>query len=959
MLTSAPFVTLLACALSLTLAAQVPQGAAQPAHDAALIRLQYATFDPLVQEPEVPPALRGTDDQALWIVQFDGHPTQKGRDAIAAAGGQVHGYLPDDAYVVRMPARVADAVRSIDSIRWAGRYHPAYRVDPALGPVPAAATRYNLVVVDKHTDKPALGAKIRAIGGRVDHEQPGSLLYTVTLTGPQLLQAAGFDEVLWVDLWTPEENDMNNARIQGGGNYVEMQGGFTGAGINAHIYEGIEATHPDFTGGATNVLSAGGADDHGHCTAGIVFGNGTSHPFARGMAPDAGKFYTQYSSVTAGYSRWQVVDALVNVYNVSHTTASWGNAQVSTYTSISADTDDIIFDHDIAWTQSQSNTGTTLSRPQAWAKNVFSIGGVQHFDNSNPLDDSYLAGGASHGPAADGRIKPTMCAYYDAIATSDRTGAAGYSSGNYYNSFNGTSGATPIIAGHNVLAIQMFTTEVTPGIGLFGNPLRNPGGTPFSNRPHFTTLKALEVASAAQYAFTASSTDNRREYQGWGFPDLRRMYDNRNKTYIIDETDVVAQGDASGYDVTVAPGEPELRIVLNYSDPAANPAAAVTLINDLSLRVTSPGGTIYWGNSGAWNGNWTTPGGTEDHINPIEVVFLQNPQPGVWKVDIKVTLIAVDSHVETPAVDADYALVVSGGTGQPGSPPGFAGFTTYGQGCPGSVLVSQFCTDLNPAGGVLTSQTRQWEYCYTVPNAGTMTITSFELFTRSTGGTQTIPVHVYPRTATGEPSLTPLVSSTITVGPNPGFYAVTLPAPLTVTGDFFLGMDSSAQTVVLCDLTTGDAGTGYDRSLAVWNLSTLIHHPSWHVTCTSGPVYATPELGNVGLPFLNMPYDVTLADAAPFSLALCATGLSNMFFQGTPLPLPFPLPGAPGCAVLVSPDLVDLFVTDPLGASIRTFVVPNNPAFAGIQLYHQWAVLDPVNAIGIVLSNAGRARLGT
>ncbi|MEO6596389.1 MAG: S8 family serine peptidase [Planctomycetota bacterium] len=958
--TFAPAATLLACALSVTLAAQAPQQTSQTRSEPSLIRLQYGTFDPLVQEPEVPAALRSADEQSLWIVQFDGRPTQRGRDAVTAVGGQIHEYLPDNAYVVRMPAREAAAVRALASIRWVGRYHPAYRVDPQLGAAPIGPTRYNMIVVDKRTDKPALGRNVRAIGGVVDHEQPGSVLFTVTLTGPQLLSAASFDEVLWIDRWTPEENDMDNARIQGGGNYVEAQGGYTGTGVRAHVYEGIEATHPDFTGGAINVRSGGGADDHGHCTAGIVFGNGTSNPGARGMAPDAGKYYTQYGSVTAGVSRWQVVSDLVNINSVSHTTASWGNTQTTAYTSVSADTDNIIFDHDIAWTQSQSNLGTQSSRPQAWAKNVFSIGGVEHFNNSNPLDDSWLAGNASRGPAADGRIKPDFTAYYDEILTSDRSGPAGYTNLNFYSAFGGTSGATPIVAGHNVLAIQMFTNGPTSGFGIFGNALRNPGGSSFSNRPHFTTLKALQAASARQYAFTSTSTDNRREHQGWGFPNLRTMWDNRNKTYIVDETDVLVQGDGRGFDITVAPGEPELRVVLNYSDPFANPAAAKTLINNISVRVTSPGGTIYWGNNGLWDGNWSVPGGVEDDTNPIECVFVQSPQAGVWKVDIKATLIAVDSHVETPAVDADYALVVSGGTGQPGAPPAFASFQTFGQGCPGSVVVSPFCAELNPTGGTLTSQTRPWEFCYTVPNIGTIQIVSFELYTQSLSGTQTVPARIYASAGT-DPAATPLVSTTITVGSNPGFYTVMLPTPLTVTGTFYLGMDSSAQNVVLCDVNAGATGTAFDRSgiTGGWTLSTFLQHPSYHVTCSSGPVLATPALANQGLPFLGASFDVTMSGALPFTIALMATGLSDTFFQGSPLPLPFPLPGAPGCNILVSPDLVDIVITTSTGTGIRTFVVPNSSSIAGILLFHQWAVLDAVNPIGIVLSNAGRGRIGT
>ena len=567
MLSSILQATLVACVFGVSHPAEAPQPSTE-APQASIanqrassqIRLRYASFDPLISLPEVAAELRSKADQGLWIVQFAGTPTQVGRDAIIGLGGEVIGYLPDNAYVVRMQRGQAQALRGEGDVRWVGSYHPAFRLEPELlqGKVYSLpqADRYNIVVANKRTDKPGLMDKVEALGGLIDDEQVGSLLLEVTLTGPQLLQVAGLDEVLWIDRWTPAELDMDNARIQGGGDYVEAQAGYTGSGVNAHIYEGIEATHMDFTGGAINVRSNGSAQTHGHATAGIVFGNGSSNPAVRGMAPDAGKFYTTYTSVVG--SRYQVVSDLVNTHNVSHTTASWGGARTFFYTSTSAESDDIVFDHDISWTQSQSNAGNQDSRPQAWAKNIFSIGGVRHNNNSNPNDDSWQAGGASIGPASDGRIKPTLCAYYDAIGTSDRTGSAGYSNGNWTSSFGGTSGATPIVAGHNVLAIQMFTDELTPGFGAFGNALRVPGGTSHQNRPHFPTLKALQVVSANQYAFTATSTDNRRRHQGWGFPNLQDMWDNRANTFIIDETDVLVQGQSSSFGIAVGAAEPEL-----------------------------------------------------------------------------------------------------------------------------------------------------------------------------------------------------------------------------------------------------------------------------------------------------------------------------------------------------------------------------------------------------------------
>jgi hypothetical protein len=670
---------LASAALALLVAVPAQDPAAADDHR---ILLQLAQFDPLRGEPAVPAMLRADRDIDLWIVQFRSRPDDALRGAVTAAGGEIHGYLPHDAYVVRMPIGTAAAVARQPGVRWVGWYHPAYRLEPALlaeqvAGIRAPVRRYNLVVVDKHRDKPALLARIRALGGVVEHEQPGSLLFEVSLDSVQLLQVARLDEVLWIDLWTPIELDMDNARIQGGGNYVEAQGGYTGAGVVGHVYEGVEPTHTDFAGRVPSaVLSCATAASHGHCTAGIVYGAGNSHPSARGMAPAATFFYTNQSCVNAGVSRWQVVEELVTNRQVSLTTASWGGTRTRAYTSTSASTDDIIFDHDIVWTQSQSNAGNQDSRPEAWAKNIVSIGGVQHFNNSDPGDDSWDAGAGSTGPAADGRIKPDLCAYYDAIWTSDLTGTAGYSTTNHYTGFGGTSGATPIVSGHNVLAIQMFTDA------LFGNELRNPGGSRFSNRPHAATLKALMIASARQYPFTSGSTDNRREHQGWGFPDLRATYDARAKMVLVDETDVLVQGQFKRYCVQVAAGETELKIAMCFSDPAGNPAATLARINDLTLRVASPSGTLYWGNQGLTAGNWSTAGGAADTRDTVECVFVQNPPAGEWKVDVIATLIAEDSHVETPAVDADFGLAIKGATDATAG-----AFATFGTGCAGTAGV--------------------------------------------------------------------------------------------------------------------------------------------------------------------------------------------------------------------------------------------------------------------------------
>jgi hypothetical protein len=49
-------------------------------------------------------------------------------------------------------------------------------------------------------------------------------------------------------------------------------------------------------------------------------------------------------------------------------------------------------------------------------------------------------------------------------------------------------------------------------------------------------------------------------------------------------------------------------------------------------------------------------------------VFLSSPEAGLWTVEVRASDVNQDSHVETPAVDVDFALVVSGAD-EPSIPP--------------------------------------------------------------------------------------------------------------------------------------------------------------------------------------------------------------------------------------------------------------------------------------------------
>jgi len=616
---------------------------------------KYSRFDPLLLKETLPvPA-----NTNVYLVQLKGRISNEMRRQMISLGGDFLHYIPQYAFVMRMSPDAFKNVKALPYVRYADKLSTAFKVereiwnnvtghheDPTQRPYTFQVARKNIL--------PLLVQRIQSFGGRVLNPRGTGIIAQAVLTNAQLKKVVESDEVLWAERMLPSGYDMWDARIQGGADAIEMKSappGYTGAGITGHVIEGIYATHPDF--GANKFRSTPIAvgdpapDSHGQCTYGEIFGDGTGNSKARGMIPNAQGLYTNASAFSGGTaSRYDLVMKLVKDYGVMFQTASWGGNRTTLYTAISAEMDRIIFDADIPITQSQSNAGTRDSRPQAWAKNIISVGALNHYGTPDPSDDKWV-NTASIGPAQDGRIKPDISAYYDLILTTD--GPNGYTTG-----FGGTSGATPMVAGHLGLALQMWTD------GIFGNPLKIPGGTRFQNRPHAMTAKALMINSANQYEFAGASHDRTRVHQGWGFPSVLNLFENRNRMFVVDQSDPVVAGGVRKYAFVVDANQPELKVTMTYRDREGNPAAALARINNLDLRVTAPYGAVYWGNNGLLEANYSAPGGNANAIDTVENVFVKAPAAGTWIVEVLGSEINDDVLPKTPELDADFALVVTG-----------------------------------------------------------------------------------------------------------------------------------------------------------------------------------------------------------------------------------------------------------------------------------------------------------
>ncbi|RMG48704.1 MAG: hypothetical protein D6718_01285 [Acidobacteria bacterium] len=618
------------------------------------LRLRDGATRPDEPLPAPAPGFAADAASRLWLVQFETVSIPEWRSAVEAAGGRILAYFPHNAHLVRAGEAAVRAVARLPFVARIAPYHPWYRISREVrewlsGASPDDRLRVNVMAAEwGEPGKRRIVEAARRLGARIDAAWPNGHIVELTVTPSQLAAMARHDDVVWIDPWSAPETDMDLVREDAGTNWIENNLGYCGQGVHGEVMDaGIEDTHQDFDG----IMLHGPHDtaSHGTSTYGIVFGNGDrdgdGKAKATGHLPCAQGIFADYGNLGDRFAETQELKG--PPYYASFQTNSWGSARTRSYNSKSHEMDDIIWRLDIAITQSQSNAGNQDSRPQAWAKNIISVGGIKHHDTLDTSDDNW-GGGASIGPAEDGRIKPDVCYWYDHIYTT--------TTGNGYTSnFGGTSAATPEVAGALGILVQMWSEDVWN--------THPTGTTVFERQPHFSTIKALLINTAQQYPFSGTSDDLTRMHQGWGRPDLVYAKQTADRSFIVDWGRPLGFNETASYDLDVAAGEAELRVTLVYPDPPGTTAATLHRINDLSLKVTSPSGTVYYGNHGLDVGTQSIHGGAPDTINTVENVFVRNPEPGIWTAEVTAAEINQDEYLDTPEADSVFSLVVTGATG--------------------------------------------------------------------------------------------------------------------------------------------------------------------------------------------------------------------------------------------------------------------------------------------------------
>jgi subtilisin family serine protease len=424
-------------------------------------------------------------------------------------------YLPDHAYVVRLPPAVRrSTLARIPGVQWVGDLLPAYRLDPSLWQATGPLTLTLQLFPEEDPAAVSALPGVRVLRTTRTHWQTTLRICT---DGSRLPALAALPGVRWIEPFVPPElvNDVaaNLTGVVTAWTTLDLTGtGQIVAVADTGLDVGAAGNITDFAGRIVATQSFGrpatGAWDdpqgHGTHVAGSAVGAGSlSGGQFRGTAPGAG-LVVQSLYTDATSSRIYVPDDLTELLSPAYAAGarihnnSWGS-DINRYDTWAQTADQFVWDHpDMLVVVAAGNSGIdrgadglvdpgSLNTP-ATAKNVLAVGasesnrpnqgqtgtyGELDFDDFpvNPVHDDQisddptgLAAFSSRGPAADGRVRPDLVAPgTNLISARSHHPSASYPVvyNDHYAFYSGSSQAAPIASGAVALARQWLLQRGT------------------------------------------------------------------------------------------------------------------------------------------------------------------------------------------------------------------------------------------------------------------------------------------------------------------------------------------------------------------------------------------------------------------------------------------------------------------------------------------------------------------
>jgi len=624
------------------------------------IHSPFGILDPLVEELPLGPwqiiGLQRPYDSRLHVVQSISPDLFELESELISIGIEIIDHIPDDSVVISLSEESSDSeisrVNNLSQVRWAGPMPSSWKISNSLLTLMQFEdSLIDLDVTPSPTNSPEelieLNEAINALAGiQHQHSQCDSHICQIKSAKPSLIISLASDfRVSRVEPGPVLSIQNSNASIISGVDFARTMSGanLTGSGEVIGISDtGLDADHGDFDGRLRSPVfnlfgpDNSGADSnsgHGTHVTSTLLGDGSGDSNSTGIVPQATFHFYQLEVDSSGIlARWGSLyemfeHSLMNDAYIH--TNSWGSESlVGDYTSDSRSIDWFTNDYpEFLVIFSAGDMGISGVTSPSTAKNALSVGAsTTGAFASEPIGQVFNE--SSSGPTSDGRIKPDLVAP-GVMICSARAQEADFASGGscsnslhpdgstpLYMTLNGSSMATPVVAGASAMAREFLREEVgmaTPGSDL---------------------IRALLVNGADDLGI--QDVPNSRE--GWGQLNISNslfpISNGVNQSVFYDQERQLMPGHSFIYTFEVSGGS-GIDVTLAWNDKEGSASAdqnASRLVNNLDLVVTSPTGEVYKGNNFA-NGISQTAGST-DQLNNLERVRLPSSQSGLWSIQV-------------------------------------------------------------------------------------------------------------------------------------------------------------------------------------------------------------------------------------------------------------------------------------------------------------------------------------
>ena len=572
-----------------------------------------ATF----QFSQLPESAKMEDGYVGWI-QFYETPTQQVQDAFKQKNLELIEYIPHSTYLFYFPKNASvnflrnNGVRSIVAVPGSAKLstplkNPPFEYWAMEGDNILVTLQFHKSVTAEYVIQQLAQRQIA-----VKQQYKGSNNIELSIPDNCLEDLANLPFVKWVELIpAPSVPDDTRGRSLHRSSNLDTQtsAGRNYTGLNIGVMcrdDGIVGPHIDFQGRIDNSLASGTGQTHGDGVSGIMAGAGNLDPSNRGMAAGSLLHVVNYQpSFLDG-----ATVSLINSGDAVITNSSYSNGCNDGYTTITRTVDTQMRDlpnllHVFSAGNSNGNNcgygaGTqwgNITGGHKQGKNVIATANV-FFDGS-------LVSSSSRGPAHDGRIKPDIAANgQNQISTAEN---------NTYQSFGGTSGAAPGIAGVSAQLYQAYSEangNVLPPAALIKATLLN------------TSNEAGNIGP--DYKF------------GWGIVNGLRAAKLIEENRFLSST--ISQGASNDHTINVPANTKQVRFMVYWNDAPAAPGANPALVNDLDLVVKNPSNTnlLPWILDPTPNPTTLNLPATNgvDHLNNVEQVLINNPATGNYTINI-------------------------------------------------------------------------------------------------------------------------------------------------------------------------------------------------------------------------------------------------------------------------------------------------------------------------------------